>query len=371
MAAAMLSSSVVDAHMVMVSPVPYMHETLDNFPLAADGSDFPCKLQDGLYDSPSPATNKMAIGEPQTLSFMGSAVHGGGSCQISLTTDMQPTPESQWQVIHSIEGGCPAGIGGNFPENAAGRQAPDFQYTIPDGIAPGEYTLAWTWFNKVGNREMYMNCAPITVEAGSSKRDEMKSKREPNFPSMFVANIAGHCTTDEGVDIVFPEAGDSVEQLATNPDTLGPPPPECGTAPSGGSNSGSTHSSPKPATPVAAQPEPETPDAPAPETPEAPAPEQPEPEVPSEPTTPETPSAPSGSGNALSGPCSTEGDWNCIGGSSFQRCASGAWSAAQPMAAGTSCEAGQGASLAMVTAKRAVHSRDFHSRRRSIEAIHV
>jgi hypothetical protein len=36
--------------------------------------------------------------------------------------------------------------------------------------------------------------------------------------------------------------------------------------------------------------------------------------------------------------CADEGAWNCIGGTSFQRCASGSWSAVQPVAAGTICK---------------------------------
>lgn len=60
-------------------------------------------------------------------------------------------------VIHSIEGGCPANVDGNLPADPNGDGASTFQFSIPDGINPGDYVLAWTWFNKIGNREMYMN----------------------------------------------------------------------------------------------------------------------------------------------------------------------------------------------------------------------
>jgi hypothetical protein len=54
--------------------------------------------------------------------------------------------------------------------------------------------------------------------------------------------------------------------------------------------------------------------------------------------------------------CATEGQWNCIGGTAFQRCASGKWSPVQSMAAGTACSPGLSAKL---WAKR--HNR--HNRR--------
>ncbi|KAI5296980.1 hypothetical protein KEM56_005178, partial [Ascosphaera pollenicola] len=146
--AALLSSA--SAHMIMKTPYPYGPSSLNNSPLEDGMGDFPCKQRTGVYDPPS-QENKYSVGEDVTLSFTGSAVHGGGSCQISLTTDMQPTKDSKWKVIHSIEGGCPANTEGNMP----GGQNDDttFNFKIPDSIKPGEYTLAWTWLNRVGNRE--------------------------------------------------------------------------------------------------------------------------------------------------------------------------------------------------------------------------
>ncbi|KAK8094780.1 Extracellular protein [Apiospora hydei] len=51
-------------------------------------------------------------------------------------------------------------------------------------------------------------------------------------------------------------------------------------------------------------------------------------------------------GGSLSGPCTPEGEWNCLSdGTSWQRCASGLWSAVMPMAPGTTCTPGQSSTL--------------------------
>ena len=211
MVTALLSTSLADAHVRLDTPVPFDKAGLNNWPLAADGSDFPCKLRPTVYDLPAgtdrSTMNIMKIGDQQPLSFIGSGTHGSGSCQVSLTTDLKPSKDTKWQVIHSIEGGCPANVAGNLPEDPDGHGASTFHFTIPDGIAPGQYTLAWTWFNRIGNREMYMNCAPINVVAAAKKRNAPEpvisiSKRD--FPAMFVANIN---TTKKNFDIRFPDPG--------------------------------------------------------------------------------------------------------------------------------------------------------------------
>lgn len=251
-ALAALLTTPVFGHMTLNTPTPYGKSTLNNGPLAADGSDFPCKQRAGVYDAEG-ASNIMAIGTPQTLSFTGSAVHGGGSCQVSLTTDLEPNRQSKWMVIKSIEGGCPSSAPGNLPENAQGNDASTFQFTIPEGINPGEYTLAWTWFNKIGNREMYMNCAPATVTGAKKKRYNPNPvvRRQSSFPEMYVANLAGvnTCKTAEGSDYGFPNPGDDVEQAGSG--SIAPLDASCmggsgsvsaGTPTTGGDESGSDNS---------------------------------------------------------------------------------------------------------------------------------
>lgn len=241
--------------MIMATPPPY--GSPDNSPLNADGSNFPCKATSNSGGT----VTIMAIGTSQKLSFLGESVHGGGSCQISLTTDTPATKSSTWMVIHSIEGGCPArNQAGNIGlDNSASALDPDnYDFSIPAGITPGAYTLAWTWFNKVGNREMYMNCASIRVTAASSKREtslnetqeyaapELSERATASFPAMFIANIpVSDCTTAQGADVKFPNPGASVENAsANNANVLVPPTgPKCGAAGSSSNASSSNQAS--------------------------------------------------------------------------------------------------------------------------------
>ena len=149
-AAPTLFSSLVSGHMIMATPKPFGNP--DNSPLSSSGANFPCKstgsasFYSGVSNPPMPA------GSTQTLSFTGSAIHGGGSCQVALTKDKAPTASSSWQVILSIEGGCP---GVDSPST--------FKYQIPSSMAAGDYVLAWTWISKLaGQPEYYMVRIPPT-----------------------------------------------------------------------------------------------------------------------------------------------------------------------------------------------------------------
>ena len=411
-----------NAHMIMRTPVPYGKSTLNNSPMAGDGSDFPCKQRPGVYDAEG-ANNIAAIGDPQTLSFIGGATHSGGSCQVSLTTDLQPTKDTKWMVITSIEGGCPSNVTGNESEDATFTGASTFQYTIPEGVSPGDYTIAWTWFNKVGNREMYMNCGPMTVTAGKKKRyapAPKVSKRQTSFPDMFVANVGNGCATEETFDYNFPDPGNQVISAGIGPYTT----LSCGAVGSGGAaeqptgsgsaaatasatgsagagagsaptaasggfaggNSGQYSQAPGDSAPTASlvptsapaaassanggnQVIPVTISAGEGLTPVSPSqsmtapkytnasaiksPASPIGTAPSaaDPTGSSSTGSISGAAGQMTGPCTDEGDWNCIDGTSFQRCASGSWSAVIPVDPGMKCTPGKTSDFQMVPAK--------------------
>ncbi|OQV00648.1 hypothetical protein CLAIMM_06118 [Cladophialophora immunda] len=364
-----------DAHMIMKTPVPYGKSTLNNSPLLADGSDFPCKQRPGVYDAEG-ASNVAAIGDPQTLSFLGSAVHGGGSCQVSLTTDLQPTKSSKWMVIKSIEGGCPASVAGNLPADPEGTGASTFQFTIPEGIAPGDYTLSWSWVNKIGNREYYENCAPLTVVAATKKRyaPAPKLKRQTTFPDKLVCNLAGigDCQTVEGFDYEFPDPGADVQRAGTGPYMMlgggagnaSSPQQPTGSAPSvsaaSTSYAGPQSSAPAFASGNAGQYSQGTGPSTATPSPSVSAgnfasgassvvPVTTPAGAAATPTAESSPASNGSTAGALTGPCSNEGDWNCIDGSSFQRCASGSWSVVIPLS-GMQCTPGVSSDFTMTAA---------------------
>jgi hypothetical protein len=372
-AAALAMASTASAHMVMLEPKPFGLGDPDKSPLSASGSNFPCQVgAGGSYVVNT--MNKWTVGSNITLTIKpNSATHGGGSCQVSVTKDKEPTPQSVWKVIHSIEGGCPS----SEPHNGGALNS--FPFNVPSELPEGQLTMAWTWFNKEGNREMYMNCAPIEVSGGSGDGFD-------SLPDMAVANIEsqGSCgTTTEFFDYNFANPGKSVTRMGTGPykglcggaaseggstggggpssTGGGAPSSTGGGAPSStggygsnggsgslggfnsGSSSGNSGAAVPPATPIET---PKQPNATTPKEPEATTPKEPESSTPKPPSTGNSSSGGSSSGGASGGvasssgsSCSEEGAIMCKDQDHFGICSNGSlvW---QSVAAGTACNNG-------------------------------
>lgn len=362
-------------HMIMANPPPFgLGASLTNSPLS--GSNFPCQVSgDAKTFFTRSKVTTMAVGATQSLSFTGSAVHGGGSCQLAVTSDLVPTATSVWQVILSIEGGCPS---------KDGTSPSTYDFAIPDSITPGDYTFAWTWISKLaGQGEYYMNCAPITVTGGKSKRSDDDAEvpglsARDTLPDLFKANLGDlvDCHTQSSFDIVYPNPGPNLQKFAAKPNYYTPTGAGCGAVASNassgsGSSSGAVGAgsstavaSSSPATVVssaavasssaagfvtskiaatssaAAQP---TSAAASPSSVVAASSV-----VPSKTTAASGSSSTGSSGSNVggqSGACQSEGIFNCVGGSTYQQCASGSWTALQAMPAGTKCQEGQSAGL--------------------------
>ncbi|GAB7361163.1 hypothetical protein MBLNU230_g1196t1 [Neophaeotheca triangularis] len=181
LAAVLALLHVSTAHLIMDYPVPMGLDSLDNSPLAdakpgTPESDFPCKQRPGVYDLS--IMNNFKVDDPIKLNFTGSASHGGGTCQIAVSMDKQPDYQSTWKIIQVFEGGCPVSSAGNDGTD-------EFSFKIPNGFPNGEATLSWTWYNRVGNREFYMNCAAITVTGGADDGQAYYN----SLPDLYVVNL--------------------------------------------------------------------------------------------------------------------------------------------------------------------------------------
>ncbi|KAF4986184.1 hypothetical protein FDECE_16087, partial [Fusarium decemcellulare] len=214
-----LAATFATGHVIMLEPHPYNLDTeplYQTWPLSAD-LPFPCQ---GRTQHAEEVT-KVTAGSTQTVKFWGSAVHGGGSCQFSVAYgDTPPDNPDDWHTIYTIIGGCPAEAEGNIPTTGSdphGREngpectndsdkecTKQFNIPIPKDMKNGPAIFAWTWFNKIGNREMYMTCAPIEVVGGKEDNSYVDS-----LPGIFVANIPGKCTTGASGSVInFPVPGD-------------------------------------------------------------------------------------------------------------------------------------------------------------------
>lgn len=218
------------AHMEMINPAPWYSKANPNTPfekieysytspLDASGANFPCKGFNEAFGTPAGASvATWAPGSKQSFTLSGTATHGGGSCQASLSYDGGNT----FKVIRSIEGECPL--------------KDTWDFTVPDDAPAGEAVFAWTWFNRVGNREMYMNCATVTIGSNGTGRRRRAATPFDSLPNIFEANIGNGCSTTENGDVIFPDPGPDVLKQSSNPL---PPVGNCGASSGGGSGSGS------------------------------------------------------------------------------------------------------------------------------------
>ncbi|XWX00508.1 hypothetical protein V2A60_008528 [Cordyceps javanica] len=202
-------ATISHAHMQMSWPPPFRSQynpyTTDvdysmTSPLDASGDNFPCKGYQSLLGTPQGGSVvTWQPGQAYNMTIVGAATHSGGSCQASLSYDRGAT----WTAIHSYIGGCPL--------------TSDWHFTLPNDTPAGDNVLfAWSWFNKVGNREMYMNCAHVTIAPGTSSN----SRRDPSDPfssrpAMFAANVNDGCSTAESCDLEFPQPGPDVNEASS------------------------------------------------------------------------------------------------------------------------------------------------------------
>jgi hypothetical protein len=120
---------------------------------------FPCK---GFPKGPSVATfndNKLSI------TLEGVAVHGGGHCQFGISYD-----DKTFIVLQTVIGNCLL-------------DTKSYSFDLPPDAKGGDITIFWTWINRIGNREYYMECADITVNTnGNNKQIAGKELLIVNLP---------------------------------------------------------------------------------------------------------------------------------------------------------------------------------------------
>jgi len=127
---------------------------------------FPCK---GFPKGPSVTTyesNTIAI------TLEGTAVHGGGHCQFGVSYD-----DKKFVVLKTVIGNCLL-------------NTMSYSFDIPENAKGDDVTVFWTWINRIGNREYYMECADVTVNT-SGNTTNISGKE------LLIVNLPGYANVPE------------------------------------------------------------------------------------------------------------------------------------------------------------------------------
>jgi hypothetical protein len=100
---------------------------------------FPCK---GFPVGPSTTTYK---DNSISVTLEGTAVHGGGHCQFGISYD-----NKNFLVLKTVLNSCLL-------------DSMTYTFNLPDNAPGNNLIVFWTWVNRIGNREYYMECADVTV----------------------------------------------------------------------------------------------------------------------------------------------------------------------------------------------------------------
>lgn len=115
---------------------------------------FPCRGYQSLLGSGAgAAVAQWDVGSEQLFKVFGApppsfqASHGGGSCQVSFSTDGGKT----FRVVKSFIGDCPSlnDQANVNPEDNAAHGTPvsnGFPFTVPKDLPTGPALFAWTWY---------------------------------------------------------------------------------------------------------------------------------------------------------------------------------------------------------------------------------
>lgn len=147
----------------------YVSNNLVNYNLMApllagpDFFTFPCK---GFKKGPSTVTfNDNNI----RVTLEGTATHGGGHCQFGITYD-----DDTFIVLKTVMETCLI-------------DGMSYTFNLPSNTPSGEVTVFWTWINKIGNREYYMECADVNIHNGNTNKNVVLTGLE-----LAIANLPGY-----------------------------------------------------------------------------------------------------------------------------------------------------------------------------------
>jgi hypothetical protein len=147
---------------------------------------FPCK---GFPKGPVVATfetNKI------TITLEGTATHGGGHCQFGISYD-----DKNFVVLKTVLNDCLL-------------DTMSYSYEIPKYARGDNITVFWTWINRIGNREYYMECADVNVKT-NGKMTNIPGKE------LLIVNLPGYPKVPEW-EVNSPSSVDGRDLLASRKD---------------------------------------------------------------------------------------------------------------------------------------------------------